>query len=153
MIQRKQSLWLLLAALLNAGVFYFDLYRMHFITHSTVNGADTTIDTIGQLTVSEHFPSLLVAIIMTVLPFITIFMYKQRKRQVSLSLISILTVVSFIALVLWRVANLAKLPVPPTTGSYWIGAVLPVVSFVFLILAISGIRKDDKLVKSVDRLR
>jgi uncharacterized membrane protein len=87
------------------------------------------------------------------LPFITIFMYKQRKRQVSLSLISILTVVSFIALVLWRVANLAKLPVPPTTGSYWIGAVLPVVSFVFLILAISGIRKDDKLVKSVDRLR
>jgi len=41
MIQRKQSLWLLLAALLNSGVLFFDLYRMH----DAATGVDTSFRT------------------------------------------------------------------------------------------------------------
>ena len=52
-----------------------------------------------------------------------------------------------------RVANLSKQTPPVTEGSYWVGAVLPVLSIVFLVLAISGIRRDEKLVRSTDRLR
>jgi amino acid transporter len=153
MIQRKQSLWLLLAALLNAGVFYFDLYQMHTTVHSTVNGVDTAKDTVGQIRVSEHFPILLIAILMTLLPVVTIFLFKKRKRQITISLASILAIISFIAVLLFYVNSLASSPIPPVTGNYWIGAVLPVISLVFIIMAISGIRRDEKLVKSVDRLR
>jgi hypothetical protein len=41
----------------------------------------------------------------------------------------------------------------PTNGGYAFGSVLPIFSLVFLILAIRGINKDEKLVKSLDRLR
>lgn len=145
MIQRKQSLWLFIAALLNAGVFYFDFYRYHVIE----NGVDTQ----KALRVSDHYPSLLIALVMTLLPLVTIFMYAKRKRQVSMTFVSILSIGSFITLALNRVTGISKMVPAPTNESYWIGAVLPVVAIVFLVLAMIGIRRDEQLVKSVDRLR
>jgi len=145
MIQRKQSIWLFIAALLNAGVFYFDLYRAHM----NANGADI----IMPLRVADHFPSLLIALLMTALPFISIFMFGNRKQQIRMSFGGILAIVAFITLLMFRVTSLDKLIPPPTSGTYWIGSVLPVISVVFMFMAIAGIRRDDKLVKSVDRLR
>lgn len=145
MIQRKQSIWLLLAALLNAGVLYFDLYH----SHTVVNG----VDTLGQLRVGDHYPSLLIALVTIMVPLIAIFMFGNRQRQLAMAVFSIVATISFITMTLSRVTNLAKAVPPPSSGSYWIGAVLPVIAIMFLILAIVGIRKDDKLVKSMDRLR
>ncbi len=142
MIQRKQSIWLLIAALLNAGVFYFDLYRYHIIA----NG----IDTPAQIRVSDHFPTLLIALVMTLLPVVTIFMFRNRKRQITMSVFSIIAATGFITMALQRTKNLNAVP---ASDSYWVGSVLPVVAIVFLFMAILGIRKDDKLVKSTDRLR
>ncbi len=145
MIQRKQSVWLLLAALLSAGVFYFDLYQWHMIL---INGKDGIV----PMRVNDNFPSFLLALVMCVLPLIAIFMFNKRKMQVNMALLSILTTIAFIALQVWRV-SLAVFKQPVTSSSYWIGSVLPVMAIVFLIMAIVGIRKDEKLVKSVDRLR
>ena len=39
------------------------------------------------------------------------------------------------------------------SGSYQIGALLPIIMIIFFILAARGIYKDEKLVKSLDRLR
>ena len=143
MIQRKQSLWLLVAALLNAGVFFFDLYH----THNLVNG----VDTIGApLRIGDHYPSLLLALVMTALPLVTIFMYKKRKQQLAMSFVSVLAIIAFISMTLTRVGSITP---PPASGSYWVGAVLPVMATLFLFIAMLGIRKDDKLVKSMDRLR
>ena len=143
MIQRKQSVYLFLAALMNAGVFYFDLYQYHLLDTSTFT----------PLRVNDHFPSLLLALLITLIPLIIIFLFKNRKLQIRLSLISLIAIISFIAIMLWRVNGLGKMTSPPHDGSYWIGSVLPVISLVFVFLAIISIRKDDKLVKSVDRLR
>ena len=146
MIQRKQTLWLFLAALLSAGVFYFDLYTAHIMA----SGADT----IFRLRTSDHFPSLLLALVMCALPLISIFMFQHRKRQVNLTMISMVATVGFIALTLWRVADfVGKQALAPANSTYWVGSVLPVISFILLILAIVGVRKDQKLVKSADRLR
>ena len=145
MIQRKQSVYLFLAALLSAGVFFFNLYNYHVL----VSG----VDTLKQLRVMDDFPSLLIALVITALPFISIFLFGNRKLQIRLCLISILCDVAFITLSLWRVSSLGKTDTPPVSGYYWVGSVLPVIAMVLLFLAISGIRKDEKLVKSVDRLR
>ncbi|MCD6012619.1 MAG: hypothetical protein K0Q79_2481 [Flavipsychrobacter sp.] len=142
MIQRKQSLWLLIAALLNAGVFLFGVYRYHIME----NG----VDTLKEVRINDHFPSLLIALVMTLLPLVTIFMFGNRKRQVTMCFVSMLAVCSFITIALSRTRNLNALP---SSESYWIGAVLPVASLVFLFMAIMGIRRDEKLVRSVDRLR
>jgi hypothetical protein len=145
MIQRKQTIWLLLAAILNALLFYFDLYR--------ANMMENGIAVIQHLRINDHYPSLLVAIIITVLPLIAMFMYKARSRQKSLVLLSMVATIGFIALVLMRVSNYNNGTSAPVSGTYWIGAVLPVLSFILLIMALSGIRKDEKLIKSLDRLR
>jgi hypothetical protein len=40
------------------------------------------------------------------------------------------------------------------TQNYWmIGAILPILMVILLFLAYRGIRKDEKLIKSLDRLR
>ena len=144
MIQRKQSLWLLLAALFSAGVLYFSLYTAPGATGTTGNVV---------LRAADHYPSLIIAVVMVLLPLISIFMFKNRKRQTSMTFVSILANIAFVGITLSRVTNLGKLMPPPAPGSYGIGAILPVVSIVLLVLALLGIRKDDKLVKSMDRLR
>jgi len=145
MIQRIQSLWLFLAGLCGAGVLYFDLYRATFPANSPIASQ--------VLRTADHYPSLLVALVMIFMPLITLFMYRNRKRQRAMTMAGILATLSFISLVLSRVSNLEKMVPPPTSGSYWIGAILPAVSFVFLVLALFGINKDEKLVRSMDRLR
>jgi len=153
MIQRKQSLWLFIAALLNAGVFYFDLYRYHNTVRSIVKGVDTVTDTTGQIRVADHFPTLLIALVMTLLPVVIIFMFNNRKRQIRMCFVSILAIASFITIALQRVKHLGNLTPPPSSESYWIGSVLPIAAVIFIIMAMIAIRKDERLVKSVDRLR
>lgn len=145
MIQRIQSLWLLLAALVNAGLFYFDLYRA-----DVVKNGQTVVD---GLRINDHYPSLLIALVITILPLVIIFMYKQRKRQRSIAILGIVFNIGFISTVLMRVGNYTNSPAAPANGSYWIGSILPLLSMIFLFLALKGINKDDKLVKSLDRLR
>jgi len=145
MIQRKQTIWLLLAAICSACLFFVDFYHAHV----NVNGTDT----ITYLRVNDHYPSLLMVLVMAVLPFIDIFMYKNRKRQRALAIVSIVANAGFVSMMLSRVTNFNKTVPAPTDGTYWIGAILPLISMLFLILAISGINKDEKLIKSLDRLR
>ncbi len=142
MIQRKQTIWLFLAAIANAGVFLFDLYR----THTLVNGVDTP----GQIRVADRFPLVLLAVVITLLPLVTIFMFNNRKQQMRMIAYSLVAVSSFVFAML---AAVGRITPAPTTGSYWIGSVLPVASIIFLLLAFTGVRKDEKLVKSVDRFR
>ncbi len=146
MIQRIQSIWLLLASLVAAGVFYTDVYRAQIVKEAGV--------LTEHLRVAAHFPSLLVAVLMALLPLVAIFMFKNRKKQRSMVWGSVLVTVGFIALNLMRISNFNNnIALQVTSGTYYIGSVLPVVVLFFLILAIRGINKDEKLVRSLDRLR
>jgi hypothetical protein len=147
MLQRKQSIWLLVAALLNACVLFFDLYQWH----DTVNGIANAK---FEMRVTNEFPLLLAILVCAILPLVAMFMFKQRKRQLAMSAVTIVAVFGFSALMLAKVSEKTKaIPAALSNGTYWIGAVLPILSILFLVLAMIGIRKDDKLVKSMDRLR
>lgn len=144
MIQRIQSVWLFVAALFSGALFISPLYRYNVADRPEVQ----------LLSSANFFPLLLLAAIVTLVPLVTIFMFTNRRRQMRLTLFSILACLSFIGVMLMKISNIHKMNPGLTNDSYVIpGALLPVVSVIFLILAWSGIRKDDKLVKSVDRLR
>jgi len=146
MIQRIQTVWLLLATLVNAVLFNTDLYSAHVL----LNGTDTvkTIRVMG-----DHYPTLILGVVVTLLPLVAIFMFRQRKQQRGMVIFSIIATIGFISMIVMRVGNLNNSVPAPTDGHYHIWAVLPVISIIFLILAARGIRKDEKLVKSLDRLR
>ncbi|WP_276132765.1 DUF4293 domain-containing protein [Polluticoccus soli] len=146
MIQRVQTIWLLLAALANAGLFMLDLYRYD----TTVGGAAKTVNFEAMSN-----PLLMVlAVAITALPFLAIFLFKNRSSQKTLVWLSMVLTIGFVAATLMSIGNITNTgSSAPTNGTYRAGFVLPVLSFIFHILALRGIRKDQKLVKSLDRLR
>lgn len=141
MIQRIQSVWLLLAALVMAAIFYFPLYKF--------SGTSKL-----PLSIGEDFLAIVLATASIVLSMVTIFMFKNRKNQKGLVWINILL---SIALQVWLVMSVNKqtnsAELSNVSGYYWVGLFVPLVCLIFLFLAKGGINKDQKLVKSLDRLR
>jgi len=146
MIQRIQTIWLLLAALAAFALFYTDVYRAEF-------AAGGSMPVLKHLRVAEHYPSLLVAVVVVLIPLAAIFLFKNRKRQRSLAWGGVLATLGFISVNLMRIGNFNNQIPQPVNGAYQAGSVLPVVVLIFLILAIRGINRDEKLVRSLDRLR
>ena len=82
------------------------------------------------------------------LSLVAIFVYKDRKLQLRLSFLALL--LSAISVVLFYVQTRKFVP---GEGNFDLTAVIALVIPVFIILAIRGIYRDQKLVKSLDRLR
>lgn len=80
-----------------------------------------------------------------------IFQYKQRPFQVKLVRIALLVDIVLLV-VLFVITDFLKKKLQ-VTPDYGIGILFPLISVVFLVLAQRSILKDERLVKSTDRLR
>ncbi len=139
MIQRKQTIYLLIASLISALLF-LDWHTGIVYKADIPGGLGLNVE---YLKVTNHFPTLLIAVVMTVMPFIAIFLFGNRKRQRMFSIIGLLACISFIAVNLMRIENFkTNSTPPPVDGSYDAGSVIPAVVIVFITLAMSGFRKD-----------
>lgn len=149
MIQRIQSLWLLLAAIAGIAVARFDLWKATF-TKGAVAGMDT-------FNATSNYLVFILLIISILLSAGCIFLYKNRKLQFRLTVTNLLLSAGIMVLIYLKIQDSAlKLSADGATsirGSYLIPAFLPVVMIVCLFLAARGIYKDEKLIKSLDRLR
>ena len=122
MIQRIQSLYLLLLAVL--GIIFF------------FTGENLTL-TISVLT-----------IIISVLSLFTIFLFSKRKIQLMLIKILIALIIIFICATCYYALSISEF------GSWmWINVIIPVFQLLLAVLAYLGMKRDDNLVKSYDRLR
>ena len=83
---------------------------------------------------------------------ICIFLYKNRKLQFRLSVLGAVFSFAFLFLEYLKVEEF-KQENSVVSGSYQLGALLPILMVVFFVLAARGIYKDEKLVRSLDRLR
>src|SRR6478609_529306 len=98
MIQRIQSLWLFLAAMMNGLLFIMPLYRYNF--------ANLVYAPWQYESVRNYMPLFIMAAVATVLPLVSIFFFKDRPRQRGMVWLSIISIFTFIALMLMRVSNL-----------------------------------------------
>ncbi len=146
MIQRIQSLWLFLAAMLNGLLFILPLYRYNY--------PNMLYSPWQYESVRNYIPLFILAAVVTIMPLVTIFFFKDRKRQRGMVWLSIISIFAFIAVMMMRVSNLKNGSLSIAHFEYVLPGVLVTLGgLVFLILALQGIRKDDKLIKSLDRLR
>lgn len=142
MIQRIQSVWLFFAAFVSAALFIFPLY------HYTQGGIELLMGA------KNEYLLLLLAALMTVLPMVSIFQFKNRKRQKLTIWITIVLSAGFIAVMLMKIQNLKNAAQPAINDNFTLpGPIIPVLTIVLLFLALSGIKKDEELLRSVDRLR
>lgn len=140
MIQRMQSLWLLLAAI--SGILSFMLPFFE----TTVQNADATSGGHSDINAGSSFFLTVLSAASIILSVVSIFYYKNRKLQLRLCVIgaglTLLLVILFIS-AMKKIGG----TIPSLTSVFVFAAP------VFYILAARGIWKDQKLVKSLDKLR
>ena len=141
MIQRIQSVWLFIVAALSFVTLKTSVYSGHHIN-------DLEPKPVIFLTASYNPLLNITAVAVGVIALIVIFLFKNRKLQIRLSIIALLLSVASIALYYWQSKSFIT-----EESSITITSFIPILIPVFLILSISKIRKDDKLVKSLDRIR
>ena len=142
MIQRIQSIYLLLVIFLSIGapfflklwveadneVFAFDLFAYESILYKLVP---------------------ISFIISALLALITIFFYNYRQQQFVLGRIIILINLFLLGILIYLSLNIPG----EIFSEKGIGMFIPSIVILFSVLANKAIRKDENLVKSVDRLR
>ena len=145
MIQRKQSIWLLLAALLNAAVFL----GANFSIETRIQNVLQT----NKYTVLQHLPSTLFILAAIVLSLIAIFLFRKRPLQMKMSLIALLATMAYCFINWMRIKEIFANNKMISNYSFGLASITPYFAIVFILLACLGIQKDEKLVKSLDRLR
>jgi hypothetical protein len=138
MIQRQQTLWLLLAALTALLSFMFP-----FVTGK---GLENNLPVDKSIKAGSDFLLLIFTGASLILAGITIFLYKDRKLQIKLSLLGLLLTVVIIILYITQMNKL-------TQATLALFCVLPFAGAVGYFMAFRNIRKDEKLIKSLDKLR
>lgn len=137
MIQRIQSLYLILA-------FVVVLVLPHYIPlWKEGNGNDY------YFVASNLFLSL--TGISSLLLIITFLSFKKRQLQFVLNRLNIILNLILLGLFVYRSLNVSGETL--AVSEKGIGMFLPIVAIVLLVLANKAIKKDEDLVKSVDRLR
>lgn len=136
MIQRIQTVYLLLAVASSLGLPYaFSLY-------SDTNGEGVWASD-NLLYISLFSASAL-------LSFATIFLYAKRQHQFVIGRLTILLNFVLLGILIYQSQILSGGTAVLEKG---IGMIIPLVSIVLIALANKAIKRDEDLVKSVDRLR
>lgn len=136
MLQRIQTVYLLLSVLVSAGlIFVLPLWE---------NSEGAAVYAYDEMIVFGMFMA------SALMALVSIFMFKNRKLQFVLGRLNIILNLFLLGVfVYWSLT----LPGEINISEKGIGMFLPVVSIVFLVLANKAIKRDEDLVKSVDRLR
>jgi peptidoglycan/LPS O-acetylase OafA/YrhL len=135
MIQRIQSIWLLLAAACGFTTLIASFYI----------GSSGTLP-VEHFTAKDNLLLLIFTVIAATLSAVAIFLYKNRPLQIKLGFAAL--ALSIINIVLFFV-GIKKY----TSGGIALESVAAFIVPVFIILSIRAIWKDERLVKSTDRLR
>ena len=158
MIQRIQTLYLFLAFLAIALLFAFPLAQFFSETGTyifSITGLKNMVPGEPDAFNSKVFlPMVIVAIGIALLVLFTIFQFKKRALQIKLTsfgvFASIVLIMGIFFLYIPMIEKKINI-VPNYLDS--IGIYLPLIALVFIVMANRAIKRDDKLVRSADRLR
>jgi glucan phosphoethanolaminetransferase (alkaline phosphatase superfamily) len=155
MIQRIQTLFLSIAFLAVILVFFFPLagylsdeQYYKFFLNEIRNMVPSNPDIYGRF---FTLPFILIVLGILIIIVMTIIAYKKRLRQMKLLNFGILLNVVLIVLMFFYTDKISKDLAIAT--KYDIGSIFPLISLIFQVLALRSVRRDEKLVRSLDRLR
>lgn len=157
MIQRIQSVYLLLAVISLGVMFFFPLASfiggdkdqlVYFIYEliSKIPGETPAVP------VYFIYPILALTILAILLSLFAIVQFKNRGIQLKMIRAAILLILSMIGVFFFYCSPLLE-KASGTLTEYKIGSYMPLIALMFLILANRGVMNDIKLLRSADRLR
>jgi hypothetical protein len=155
MIQRIQSVYLFLTTLLSLlflkGSFLTFIDNSGSVIQITFKGIIRDTNTSGFELIEKLLPLSVIIILIPVLSIITILLFKNRRIQLRFALSVILLIcVDILVSIYYSWFVIAKYEAGFIPGFKMI---IPLLMLISAVIAYRGIRKDDQLVKSYDRLR
>ena len=105
----------------------------------------------GTIIIDRNEPLVFGLILLSIIfAIISILSFKKRQSQFVLNRLNIISNFVLLGVFVYRSLNLSGETLVSEKG---IGVFIPIISIVFLVLANKAIKRDEDLVKSVDRLR
>lgn len=165
MIQRIQTVLLLLVALCMALILAYPIWfeqspdatkgiivtalKMEVVDFggTPLDGSD---DIIVESTGTWYIAAM--AILASIIAIFSIFQFKNRLNQMKLGALNALIMSATLGVCFYKVYQFENL-INPAAGNFSLGFFLSAVAMILNILSNRFIRKDEKLVKSVDRIR
>ena len=135
MIQRIQTLWLSLAAVCSIVTLFLPFY--------TGNKENNPF---YELTAQSHFFLLILCVAVILSTVLSVFYYKNRKKQMLVIAVSLALQIINIVFYLVQIKSFTK-------GALSFTALFTFAIPAFLVMALLAIRKDEKLIQDMDRLR
>lgn len=157
MIQRIQTVWLFLSGFVLLGLFIFPYVNPTDLVglgkRIYVSGVYSSANNIVERQESYMLQAVL-TVLLSIFPIFIIFKFKNRKQQLLLIYIQIVLIVLLGAWMFTSANNvLATNNQSLGADNIGVGFFLLPLSIILLAMAIGGIRKDEKLIKSAERLR
>ena len=143
MIQRVQTIFLLISVLLSALLLYLPVYELQSMAMNTTE--------ITRFTISSSAILAIINGVVGVFCFVAIFLFKKRNLQLRICNLSLLLTCVLIGL-LFFVADTMSSSMNQKVH-YLYGSYFPLMQILFIFLATRYIKRDDELVRSADRLR
>lgn len=157
MIQRIQSIFLLLSIVAMVVMLFSPLWtKENLQTGDAVVLTTTALIYTQKATVLSQQTTIYIAVLAftsIAFAFLSIFSYKNRMRQVMYNMLNILVLIGALACLIYFSTKGEDLLANPVKGNFGLGYFMPAFAVLMNSLANRFIRKDEKLVKSVDRLR
>lgn len=136
MLQRKQTIWLLLAALFTALTFKFPFYSV----------AEKDSGAYRNVIAMDAIYTILSGMATALLCVVSIFLFRRLKIQLQLTWLTALC--SLLHIVLLYVSSVSA-----GKGNPSLTALLPVAAFLLVLAAARGIRTDKRLLEEAYRNR
>ena len=155
MIQRIQTLYLLLAAVLMSLTLFLPLATIWQGGNEIIIKAWFADGTVGFKAPLPLYLGIILSVA-TALPFVTIFLYKKRMTQIRLcvsEIVLLLGSAAFIALYCYRLYEVLAEMMQDLNFTLGFASLMPIVAIIPMVLAIRGIARDEALVRSLDRIR
>jgi heme A synthase len=147
MIQRIQSLFLLAASALLGGSYFIPYGRANVAPEAALPATNAFAD--GRFDLQESQIALGCVIVAALFCLIAIFRYQNRMRQITISLVAMVgAIIGLGAMAMQYLQDAKQIAASPD-----LGGISVLLALLCILLAIRAMRKDENLVRSMDRLR
>lgn len=164
MIQRIQSIYLVLVSLLSVSLFFLPVSIKIIPANTSLNIPEDTFykmdlygvtkfETNKPVSVTNDYFLLLINAATAAISAAVVFLYRNRKVQIKFCRLLLLLTAAFIVIDFYYSEAIGKEYVSDVNVVYQAGSYFPILQIILVILAIKTIKKDEKLIQSADRIR
>ncbi|MGF1638483.1 MAG: DUF4293 domain-containing protein [Cyclobacteriaceae bacterium] len=162
MIQRVQTIFMFLVAVAMILMIFFPLWEKVAVDQSEKMEMYSTslmhyqVSPEGNMELFDTKNIMYIALIAGVVALLSlynIFQYRNRQLQMKIGTLCAFLIMAALAITAIKILGAERLFDPEQKGTYNLGFFAPALALILNSFAVRFIKKDEKLVKSVDRIR